>query len=203
VATDSIQSIKFPTNCSLLVVFPETYAKIIGVEPISRSNQKENAIYQTISSQYKAGDTELFVTVLIPHRREVNIGDLKSRIKLTDVTVPYRAVGLQLDRGDRTSYLCVKTDQAMDIARENIRPRYLYALGKVGYGDFETDAHYMFATVNKGSVTYSASNVLKVFYKGKPLMEALANTHGLQLDGSPDRVGYVKWRYWEDTVEQK
>lgn len=203
VATDSIQGIKFPTTCSLLVVFPETYAKTIGVEPISRSNQKEHAIYQTISSQYKAGDTELFVTVLIPHRRDENIEKLKSRVRLVDVTAPYRAVGLQLDRGDRTSYLCVKIDLTMDVARENVRPRYLYALGKVGYGDFETDAHYMFATVNKGSVTYSAANVLKVLYKGKPLMEALANTHGLQLDGSPDRVGYVKWRYWEDTVEQK
>jgi hypothetical protein len=203
VATDSIPGFKFPTTSSLLIAFPETYAKAIGVEPISRSNQKENAIYQTISSQYKAGDTELFVTVLIPHRRGVNIENLKSKIKLTDVTAPYRAVGLQLDRGDRTSYLCVKIDQTMDIARENIRPRYLYALGRVGYGDFETDAHYMFATVSKNSVTYSASNVLKVLYRGKPLMEALANTHGLQLDGSPDRIGYVKWRYWEDTVEQK
>jgi hypothetical protein len=120
-----------------------------------------------------------------------------------DVTAPYRALGLQLVRGDRTSYVCVKIDLAMDIARENIRPRYLYALGKVGYGDFETDAHYMFATVNKGNVAYSATNVLKVLYKGKPLMEALADTHGLQLDGSPERIGYVKWRYWEDTVEQK
>jgi hypothetical protein len=91
----------------------------------------------------------------------------------------------------------------MDIARENIRPRYLYALGKVGYGDFETDAHFMFATATKRSITYSAANVLKVLYKGKPLLEALADTHGLQLDGSGDRVGYVKWRYWEDSVEQK
>ena len=31
-------------------------------------------------------------------------------------------------------------------------------------------------------------------------MEALPNTHGLQLDGSPDRIGYVKWRFWEDEV---
>jgi len=55
VATDSIQGVKFSTKSSLLMVFPETYAKTIGVEPISRSNQKEQAIYQTISSQYKAG----------------------------------------------------------------------------------------------------------------------------------------------------
>jgi len=41
---------------------------------------------------------------------------------------------------------------------------------------------------------------LKVQYKGKILMEALPNVHGLQLDGSPDRVGYSKWRYRQDTV---
>jgi hypothetical protein len=45
--------------------------------------------------------------------------------------------------------------------------------------------------------------VLKVLFRGKPLMEALPNTHGLQLDGTPDRIGYTKWRYWEDTVENK
>ncbi len=203
VVTDSIQRTKFPTDYSLLVIFPEAYAKTIGVEPISRSYQKENAIYQTISSQYKSGDTELFVTVLIPHRRGADIENLRSRIKLIDVTVPYKAVGIQLNRGDRISSICVKVDLAMDVAREDIRPRYLYSLGKVGYGDFETDAHYLVAMVSKQSVTYSAANVLRVFYRGKPLMEALGDTHGLQLDGSPDRVGYVKWRYWEDTIEQK
>jgi hypothetical protein len=117
--------------------------------------------------------------------------------------VPYRAVGLQIDRGERTSYLCVKVDLEMDLARENIRPRYLYSLGKVGYGEFETDASYLFATVKKGTVAYSASNVVRVLYKNKPLFEALADTHPLQLDGTTEKVGYVKWRYWEDTVEYK
>jgi len=201
--TDSIQGRTFPTTQSLLLTFPEGYQKSLGVEPISRSYQKENAIYQTVSSQYKAGDTELFVTVLIPHARGEDVGKLKSRVKLVEVSAPYKAVGLQIDRGERTSYLCVKVDLDMDLARENIRPRYLYSLGKIGYGEFETDATYLFATVNKGSVTYSASNVLKVLYKNKPLFESLANTHPLQLDGTIERVGFVKWRYWEDTVENK
>ncbi len=201
--TDSIQERKFPTTRSLLLAFPEAYQKTLGVEPISRSYQKENAMYQTVSSQYKAGDTELFVTVLIPHARGEDVGKLKSRVKLVDVSAPYKAVGLEIDRGERTSYLCVKVDLDMDLARENIRPRYLYSLGKVGYGEFETDASYLFATLNKGSVTYSASNVLQVLYKNKPLFEALANTHPLQLDGTVERVGFVKWRCWEDIVEYK
>jgi len=47
------------------------------------------------------------------------------------------------------------------------------------------------------------SNVLNVVYYWKELMEALPNTHGLQLDGAPERVGFTKWRYWEDTVTLK
>ena len=203
VATDSIQGVKFLTDRSLLLVFPETYAKTLGDEPISRSHQQENVIYQTISGQYKAGDTELFVTVLIPHGRGQNLDDLRSKAKLIDVSAPYKAVGVQIARGDRTSVLGVKVDLEMEIARENIRPRYLYSLGKVVYGDFETDAHYFFASASSREVKYSASNVLKVLFKGKPFMEALPNTHGLQLDGAPDRIGYTKWRYWEDTVENK
>ena len=203
IATDSIQKVKFPTNQSLLLLFPETYAKTLGEEPITRSYQNEHAIYQTISSQYKAGDTEVFVTVLVPHRRGEDLAAIRSRVKLLDVSAPYKAVGLEIDRGDRISTLGVKVDLDMDVARENIRPRYLYSLGKVSYGEFETDAQYLFATVDKRNVTYAASNVLKVLFKNKPLMESLANTHSLQLDGTVERVGYVKWRYWEDTVENK
>ncbi len=209
VATDSIQANKFPATRSLLVMFPQTYAKTIGVEPISRSFQKENAVYQTVSSQYKAGDMEVFVTVLVPHARGENTDGLRSKITLADVTAPYKAVGLKIERGTRTSntpqtsptsHLFVKADLEMDLARENIRPRYQYALGRVGCGPFETDAGFLFATVTKDSVSYSASNMLKVLYNNKPLFESLANTHPLQMDGTSERVGFVKWRMWEETI---
>jgi hypothetical protein len=203
VRTDSIQGFKFPSERSLLIFFPETYAKKLGDEPISRSYQQEHMISQTISSQYKAGDVELFVTVLIPHGSDQKTQDLRSRVKLLDVSTPFKAAGLGIDRVQRSSILGVKVDLEMEVARENIRPRYLYSLGKVAYGDFETDAHFFFATTDEKKISYSASNVLKVLFKGKPLMQALPNTHGLQLDGAPDRVGYTKWRYWEDTVEKK
>ncbi len=203
VATDSILYFKFPPQRSLLVYFPETYAKTIGLEPISRSQHMEQAAYQTSSSQYKAGDTEVFVTVLIPHDRGEKLDNLLRKVQLVQTSMPYKAVGLQIERGDKKSVLGVKIDLDMEVARENIRPRYQYDLGKVTYGDFETDAHFVFGTTEKKTVRYSASNVLKVIYKGKKLMEALPNTHGLQLDGAPPRVGFVKWRYWEDSVQVK
>ena len=200
IATDSIQSYKFSRDRSLLVYFPDTYAKTVGTEPISRSQQNEHAVYQTIASQYKAGDTEVFVTVLIPHDRRSGVEGLFRRVKLLNTSTPYKAVGLSLERASGNSVIGVKIDLQAEVARENIRPRYLYNLGKVTYGDFETDAHFFFATTQKNTVSYSASNVLKVFYRGKALLEALPNEHALQLDGTPPKVGFVKWRYWEDSV---
>ena len=36
---------------------------------------------------------------------------------------------------------------------ENIRPRYQYELGKVKYGEFESDASFLFATLRAGEST--------------------------------------------------
>jgi hypothetical protein len=116
-------------------------------------------------------------------------------------SAPYRAVAVQANVGGKVRTLMVKLDLDMELARENIRPRYLYDLGKVAFGDFETDAYFFDAVSEPGSTRYSAGTFLKVLYKGKPLVEALPNTHPLQLDGGGDRVGYSKWRKWEGTIE--
>ncbi len=200
IATDSLPGFTFSDSQSLLIYFPDSYAKSAGEEPLNRHSQPEHALFQTISSQYKSGDTEFFVTILMPHGRSVKAESLVPQFKLIPTSVPGRAVGLEISAGGSKSYLCVKLDLDMEIARENIRPRYPYELGKVRYGDFETDAHFLYARVDSANVHYSASNVLKILYRDKTLMQALSNTFGLQLDGQPDRVGLSKWRYWEDSV---
>ena len=53
-------------NRALKVLFLENTAKTEGYEPISRQLRTEQALYQTISRQYKTGDMEVFVTALIP-----------------------------------------------------------------------------------------------------------------------------------------
>jgi hypothetical protein len=184
---------------SLVLQFLETYAKTEGEEPISRSPIPEKAIYQTQSSQYKIGDYELFVTALFPKRRDEGIASLP-RVTMLPTSAPYRSVAVQIEHDGSTSVIGLKCDLEMEIARENIRPRYLYDLGKVSYGDIETDAHFLYARTGKDSLRYSAVNVLKVIYQGKELMAALPNTHALQLDGGVDRIGYSKWRKWEETV---
>ncbi len=197
-SVDSIGTIVLPQDQRLRIQFLETRAKTAGTYEETRHYQDEIAIYQTQSSHYRAGDYEVFVTALIPMNSRENASAHLQNLRIMPMSAFPRAVGIEIKEGNAVSVLGVKLDLNSGVVRENIRPRYTWEAGRVQYGDLETDAHFLFATISGNEISYSASEVLKVFYQGKVLMEALPNTHGLQLDGAPDRVGFVKWRYWED-----
>jgi hypothetical protein len=199
VCYDSIQQNKLPANKSLLIYFLPAQGKTIGSEAIRRHYQNEQAFYQTISSQYPVGRYETFVTILIPHDRAVAAADLLPAIERLQNIPAEQAVALKIRQDSNYEIIAVKTDLQKEIATANVRPRYLFDLGKVNYGDWETDAHFFHGLYEPGKVEYSATEVLKVIYKQQPLMEALANMHGLQLDGAADRFGFVKWRCWQDS----
>ena len=194
-----------PTNRTLLVHFPENGpGKQIGTFTTSRNFQTETAIYQTVSAFYNAGDTEYFVTILQPHDRRTTPADALPRFRLTEVDRPGKAIGVELDDNGEKLLIAVKLDLEMDLAREPVGPRYRYELGRVGYGDFETDASFLFARLlgaPKGEkVRYSAATMTAVKFRGAALMQALPTTFGLQLDGAPPRPGLSKWRRWEEEV---
>jgi hypothetical protein len=198
---DSIQSRKLPQGKRLLVQFLDNDAKQDSLYTQTRHFQEEKAVYQTRSSHYRAGDWDVFITVLTPHDSGTAVTPLLERVKMLDGTRYPEAVGFEISDSNRVSYVGFKLDLEAEVVRENIRPRYTWEAGRTAYGPIETDAHFLYATVSNGSLRYAASEVLKVLYEGRPLLEALPNTHGLQLDGAADRVGYVKWRFWEDTVD--
>ena len=200
---DQIGTEILPDKRALLIYFPENQGKEIGTYAEKRHYQDETAIFQTISSHYKPGDIEVFVTVLVPHETSP-AGDAErpiNQFRMLKVDKFPSAVGLEVVEGELRFVLGIKLDLEMDLARGDLRPRYVYDLGKVQYGDFETDASYLFAAANRSEVQYSAATMTKVRYKGRNLMEALPNTFGLQLDGAPPRTGYAKWRFWEDVVK--
>lgn len=201
---DKIQTDILPANKRLLIHFPEnTFGKQIGTFGISRHYQDETAIYQTVSNLYKAGDYEYFVTILIPHDANQDARGKPAQFRLLEVDKSGQAVGLEINDGAEKSVVCIKLNLEMDLAREQVGPRYVYGLGKVRYGDFETDASYLFAKVKGQQVSYSAATMTKILYRNQPLLEAKANTFGLQLDGAPARTGFAKWRFWEDTIKLK
>lgn len=203
-AVDRIGADELPLNKSLLIYFPENaQGKQVGAFPISRHFQDETAIYQTVSASYKAGDYEYFVTVLRPHATRGDDSFNAANVRLLDIDKAGKAIGLEITDGQEKSVICVKFDLEMDLAREPIGPRYQFDLGKVRYGDFVTDASYLFAKLRGDEVSYSAATMTKILYRDQTLMESLPYTFGLQLDGAPPRTGYPRWRFWEDTVKLK
>lgn len=203
-AYDQVQTDILPANKSLLLHFPEnTFGKQIGTFPISRHFQDETAIHQTVSSYYNAGDMEFFVTILLPHNASEDVRAKLRQFRVLNTDKPGKAIGIEFNDGTSQSVIGVKLDLEMDLARENVRPRYQYGLGKVRYGDYETDAAYLYAKRRGEQVSYSASTMTKILFREQPLLEALPNTFGLQLDGAAPRIGYAHWRYWEDTVTVK
>ncbi len=190
-----------PDRRSMLVHFPlDEPGRETGTFTISRHYQDETAIYQTVSAFYHAGDTEYFVTVLYPHDRQSTAVDRLPRFRLVEVDRPGKAIGLELEDGGQKMTIGVKLDLEIDLARQPIGPRYRYELGRVRYGDYETDGSFLFARESGGKISYSAATMTAVRYRGQVLVEALPTTFGLQLDGAPPRAGYSKWRYWEETV---
>ncbi len=199
---DQIQTDKLPDAKALLLHFPEnTFGKRIGTFRETRHFQDEIGMYQTQSSFYKTGDMEYFVTILIPHNKSEDARTLLPNFRLLDTGQAGQAVALEINDGAVKSMLCVKLDLEMDLARENIRPRYQFNLGKVKYGEFETDAGFLFAKIVNGEIAYSATTMTKILHRDQVLLEALPNTFGLQLDGAAPRTGYAKWRKWEDVVK--
>ncbi len=196
---DSIQSVAFPTDRRLLIQFLDRAARTDGTYRQERHGQQEIALYQTQSSHYRPGDVEVFVTALIPHDADADPDALARKVALLPPDPRRQGVGIRIAHADgRVSTLGVKVDLDAEVVTANIRPRYTWEAGRTQYGPFETDAHFFFATQTADEVVYAASEFLNVYFENRPVQEALPNTHGLQLDGSPDRVGYNKWRYWED-----
>lgn len=199
-AVDRIGSETLPDDRALLVLFPENEGKQIGSYPEKRHYQDEIAIYQTISSQYKAGDLEFFVTVLAPHPRSEDLARMTGRFRFVKADPFPQALGVEVAGEGEKSSVVVKLDLEMDLARENIRPRYRYELGKLTWGDIETDASYLLATLSGNKLRYAAATLTQLRYKGQAVLEALPNSFPLQLDGAPPRIGFSKWRFWEDEI---
>ena len=143
---------------------------------------------------------EFFVTILVPQAKGANSAQVVEKFKLLKADHFPQALGIEFQEGSSKATMLVKLDLEMALARENIRPRYLYDLGRVRCGDLETDASYAFTRQNEGRVTYSAATFTKLSYRGQTLIEAQPTTFPLQLDGAPPRVGLPKWRFWEGEV---
>jgi hypothetical protein len=200
-AVDTIGTFHPPQTRALLIDFLKAGVRSVGTFPIKRYWQDETAVYQTISSQYKAGQVETFVTALVPHPRGADVQPLLAAVQLLEADKPRNGVAVTVRRGSDVQYVCVKTDLDMDILPENVRPRYTFDSGRVKYGPLETDASFLYARRSGDTLSYAAANMVKVLYDGQPVFVARPSTFSLQPDDLSTAAGPPKWRSWEDTVD--
>lgn len=198
---DKIQNNKLPVNTNLLIFFPLTQYKLEGVESEKRHYQDELLIHQTTAQHFELGETAGFITVLIPHRTNESPQKWVASISLLPVKDKRAGMGIQIKVGSKKILVCVKNDLRMDMCRDWRRPRYTYESGKIIYGDLETNGDFVFASINRGKLNYTIVNLTKAFFKNNVLVEAKPSFFGLAFDGSPDKAGIGKMRYWRDEID--
>lgn len=200
-AADTTQEGPPPRDRALLIDFLQTGTRQVGTFPIRRHAQEELAVYQTLASRYYAGQIETFVTVLAPHAPGSDLDPMLKSIRLLESDGARDGIGVQLDIGGQTSFVCVKADFARELLTENVRPRYTFDSGKVRYGPFETDAYFLYGRLAEKKLSYTATHMVKIRYQDKDIFAAGPSTFGLQPDDLSTGYGPPKWRYWEDTID--
>jgi hypothetical protein len=198
---ESVLAYKNQPENNLLIHFPiNEHVRSTGTFDLKRHSQDEVCMYETLSTHYYPGNMELFVTVLFPHHSSVDPASLVNRFEVIETDKFPAAIGLKYANGDKEEYFCIKGDLKMDYLKQNLRPRYCYENGKVDYGPFQTDAHFLHGSCIGKEIHYASSCMTKAMYNNEKLMESLNSSSQMQLDRGPIRYGQTKWRCWEDDV---
>lgn len=200
---DRIQKHELQTDNNLLIVFPLTHFRIEGVEPEKRHYQDETLIHQTTAQHFELGESVGFVTVLIPHPADESPQKWTERISLLPINPQRAGLGVHIEVEGKDVIVGVKNDLRMDMCRDWRRPRYTYESGKTHFGEFETNGDFVFASLSEAKLNYTIVNLTKALFKGKVLVEAKSSFFGLAFDGSPDKAGIGKLRYWRDEINIK
>ncbi len=89
----------------------------------------------------------------------------------------------------------------MDISGDWRRPRYTYEAGKIQFGPIETNGDFVFAAEHNSNLDYTIVNLTKALYLSQVLIDVKPNRFGLPFDGSEDKAGKGKLRYWKDSAQ--
>jgi hypothetical protein len=198
-AIDAIGSETLPAARSLLVVFPKMRRRRLEAILRNGTTGRDSAVPDRVEPLCSRG-LGVFCHGSCAASKSENSGTVAGGFRLLKADRFPRAMGVEFQDGNSKAVVLVKLDLEMDLAGGNIRPRYVYDLGRVRCGELETDASYAYTRQNGERVRYSAATFTRLSYRGQTLIEAQPTTFPLQLDGAPPRVGLPKWRFWEDEV---
>jgi len=197
---DRIQKHQLPTHRHLLILFPKTHYRLEGVAPQIRHYQNECFIHQTTAQHFELTDTVGFITVLIPHYSEKEPESFLDNVSQLPLDPPKTGMGVKITHGDKEIYIGVKNNLRMDISRDWRRPRYTYEAGKIQFGPIETNGDFVFASKQNNELNYTIVNLTKALYLDQVLIEVKPDRSGLPFDGSEDKPGKLKLRYWRHST---
>jgi hypothetical protein len=197
---EKIQNAVLPADKRLLIVFPSPQGRIEGTEPEKRHYQDEWLVHQALAQHFEVGGTAVLVTVLVPHAAAEAPQSWLDRITVAPCGPDGKATGVRIRGGEGDIWVGVKNDLRMDISRDWRRPRYTYEAGRILIGDIETNGDFVFAAEAGNRLSYTIVNLTKALFRGTPLVEAKESLYGLAFDGSQDKGGTGKLRYWRDTA---
>jgi len=176
-----------------------THYRLEGVVPQKRHYQDELTIHQTTAQHFELTETAGFVTVLIPHSSQIKPESFLNKVKLLPVEPQNTGMGVKIMLDNKEIYTGVKNDLRMDMSRDWRRPRYTYDAGKVLWGPLESNGDFVFASAKNHELCYTIVNLTKALYQGQVLVDVKPDRSGLLFDGSEDKPGKTKLRYWRDS----
>lgn len=200
---DSMRTKKFSTDSRLLIYFPKTHYRLEQVERERRHYQDEWVISQTTGQHFELGQHIGFVTVLVPHPAKEDPRQWLDRIRYVEADPEDMGMCVEIKDKGRIIQVGVKRDLRMDMVRDWRRPKYTYESGRIQYDDMETNGDFFYTARTGKKLAFTVVNLTKAVYENHVLFNQVLSLYGLAFDGSPDRAGVGKVRYWRDEVVLK
>ncbi|MCK5757459.1 MAG: hypothetical protein KAH14_00080 [Clostridiales bacterium] len=183
-------------DLSLLVEFISGSQKT-AAEAIRRNHGEATMVSECKSVSYKAGDRELFITVLTPHSRKVDADSLTGKLKIESVFNDKDAISIVYDDRINLTYK-LNLKYGIHPYEDDRAPAYDWDTGKIEYGKIATDADFAF--VNDKTGEYGMFNSCGIFYNGKSLFKTPRfSTRDFMVEKFKE-IDH-KWRCWSGTAE--
>ena len=198
---DRINQQKLSQDTRLLIKFPLTHFRLEGVEEEKRNYTDELVIHQTTAQHFELGETVGFITVLVPHSKDVDPRIWQDRIESVPATPAGMALGVRIKLPGKSIIIGVKNDLRMDISRDWRRPRYTYDAGKILLAEFETNGDFIFAELTGKELSYTVTNLTGARFRNQQIFATKPSFFGLAFDASPDSPGSGKVRYWRGRLK--
>jgi hypothetical protein len=167
-----------------------------GTEPVRRYYQDEILVQQSTSGRASKGMWQVFATALVPHDGGEDAAALAGRVTIPSVSrASAAAVRVQGPGGDITVGVKLDLEEAVRFA--DVRPRYDWASGRTRYGDWETDANFLYGRRQGDELSWAWTEATRLELDGRELFQGQEGAFPLQYTQPETRHAVTRWRAWQ------